>query len=140
MLDENFLDSEIRDALDNIRTLDVSNMIDCGYISGTDDGVLIRTGTKKFGRILVTKNHRDITTKLYPPCYHGGVIVFREQVLTAEYVASRLKAFKYLKLDTKAKKHFSIIYDDRIKVITHKETIEIKFSENETTRKTIKGN
>lgn len=140
MLDENFLDSDIRDALNNERMFDVSGMVDCGFNLGTDDGVLIRKGTTKYRRILVTKNYKNITTKLYPPCYHGGIIVFREQVLTAEYVLSRLKAFRYLRLDTKAKKHFSIIYDDKIKLITHKETIEKKFSENETTKKTIKGN
>lgn len=138
MVDENFLDQDIRNALESERIFNVCNTLDCGFKRGEDDGVLINKGTTKFRRILVTKNHKDITPKLYKPCYHGGVIVFREQILTPEYVIPRMKAFKYLRLDSKAKKHFSIVYDDKIKVITHTETIEIKFDENETTRKTIR--
>lgn len=139
MIDECAGGRKLREALDNLPSINVCSTFDCGYKQGQGDNVLVYKGTTKFNRILFTKNIGDINEVVYPPCGHGGIIVFHEQELTPDYVIPRIKALSTLRLAEKTKSHVTKIYDDRIEVHTLEGKIERKFDEHEKTRKISKG-
>ena len=94
MMDECIHDARIIKALDEIRTINLCKTFKCGYRGRTADVVLVYKGTRRFNKILVTKNIEDINEEVYPPCGHGGIIVFHEQELTPEYVVPRIQAIR----------------------------------------------
>lgn len=139
MLDECVTDPRLYEALDQLKSLNICTIFDCGFPQGGGDDALVFRGTRKYGRLLFTKNIEDINEHYYPPCNHGGIIVFHEQELTPEYVVPRIKALWLFRLTRKVVGHVTKIYDDKIEVITHKERIEKKFNENERVQNIIRG-
>jgi hypothetical protein len=135
MLDACANDKHLRAALDKLAILNVCDTSDCGYAGRTDDRVLVYKGTQKYNKILLTKNIENINEHVYPPCGHGGIIVFHEQELKPDYVVPRIKALKTLGLLLKIKRHVTKIYDDKIEVHTLEGKEEHKFADNQRTKR-----
>lgn len=122
-------------ALDTIGYLNITTVGDCGLL-GKGDTVIVRTA-KKLNKIVVTANKNDLNEHTFPPCGHGGIIIFDENELKPAYVVPRIKAIKTLRLFDKVKSHVTKIYDERIEVHTLEGKIERKFKDYERTKKII---
>lgn len=139
MLDECILHKPIRIALAGANSFNVRNVEQLKYALPTDDAMLV-AGTRKHHRLLLTLDTGTITEKRYPPCTHGGIVQFNKCEVTPEYVMPRLRALKTLGLISKMLGHFTYIYHDRIKIVTHKETIERNFRDYKKLRYILRTN
>ncbi len=128
MLDECIHNKRLRLAFDESESFDVLTSFDLGYKPKEPDENLV-AGTAIHNRLLLTVDKRTITEKKFPPCNHGGILQFRKCEVTPDYVISRLQALFFLNLIDKAIGHFTYIYFDKIKIVTHTETIEKKFND-----------
>src|SRR6185369_7961037 len=96
LMDEDVGGEAVCKALDEIGYLNITTAIDCNC-GGKGDDVLVRTA-EKLNKIVVTCNIHDLNEHHFPPCCHGGIIVFNENELRPEYVIPRIKAIKTLDL------------------------------------------
>lgn len=129
MLDECITNNRLQTAFKSLDGFDVCSFEEF-YKRGIADEILIN-GTTEHHRMLLTTDKRTITEKKYPPCHHGGIVQFQRCESKPEYVIPRLQALKVLELEEKAVGHFTHIYYDKIKIVTHTETIERKFKDYE---------
>jgi hypothetical protein len=125
-------------ALETIDYLNITTVVDCGF-GGKGDDVIVKKA-KKLNKILVTANINDLNEKTFPPCGHGGIIVFNKNELKPEYVLPRIKAIKALDLMDKIKSHVTKIYDEHIDVYTLEGTCRAEFKDNAKTKKIYKRN
>ncbi len=128
MLDECILNKRFRSAFEESESFDVLTSFELGYKPKDADEILIE-GTAIHKRLLLTVDKRTITEKKYPPCKHGGIVQFRKCEVTPDYVMSRLQVLYFLDLVDKAVGHFTYIYYDKIKIVTHTEIIERNFND-----------
>ena len=133
MLDECIGNKRLREALKDESEFDSCTSFDLGFLEGEPDENLV-DGTTIHQRMLLTLDKRTITEKKYPPCYHGGILQFQRCESKPEYVIPRLQAIVKLGLEDIITGHFTHIYYDKIKVVTHTETIEKKFKDYEELR------
>ncbi len=63
-----------------------------GFKSGTADNVLVRA-TNTNGHMLLTLDKKSITRKTYPPCQHGGIILFLPRQKSDETKAGIIRKF-----------------------------------------------
>ena len=129
MLDECILDNDIQEALRASSSFDACTTFDLGFIPTEPDENLV-AGTVTHGRVLLTKDKKTITAKRYPPCDHGGIVQIRKNECDSDYVLKRLDALRFLGLEDKVVGHFTYVYFDKIKVVTHNETIEEHFKDH----------
>lgn len=133
MLDECILNNKLQTAFEKTDGFEVCSLFDLGFQSGEKDENLV-AGTTEHERLLLTTDKKTITEKKYPPCHHGGIVQFKRCESRPEYVIPRLQALRKLNLEEKAVGHFTYIYYDKIKVVTHTETIEKHFKDYEELR------
>lgn len=139
MLDYCLKNPKIIEALENDTHSDVVTTIDLGYRDNTSDDDLVRATVDR-KRILVTKNYLDFDETKYPPCGHGGIIVFHTGETSASYVANRIKALIRSGNRRYVKGHVTHLYESKMEIYTHKDPIKVNFNDAKKLRDALKGN
>jgi hypothetical protein len=125
MVDEDLLDRKTIEALRKLGTsIDVKTILECDFKQGADDKDLV-AATKTKRRVLLTANYRDINERVYPPCFHGGLILIKHPRPSPTIVVSRMRAFCRSGKRSQAKGHVTHLNEDRFTIHKlHKEKIE----------------
>jgi hypothetical protein len=92
MVDYDLVDPKILEALRRIKSVNMKTTIECGFDQSTADKVLVKA-TEKERRLLLTANYRDINERVYPPCFHGGILLINHPRPSSDTVYERMKAF-----------------------------------------------
>lgn len=138
MVDYDLIDDDILAKLRTLGSLDVKTTIECGYKPYTKDPELIWKGTLEKKRILLTADKNTIKVSTYTPCKHGGIIVIQHPRPTPELVYAYIKVLLLSGQKKFAKKHFTRINKDRLKIITHEqEPVIVEFDSQPNLRKII---
>lgn len=127
MVDYDLVNPDILAALRKIKALDVRTIIECGFDQGTSDKTLVGA-TRQKRRLLLTANFNDINERVYPPCFHGGIILINHKRPTARAVYDRIKAFSRTGQRSLAKSHVTHLNADKATIHTlSKEPVEVPF-------------
>ncbi len=126
MIDQNF-GKPIADALnDKVGAIKAATTIEYGFDPRTADKDLI-SQTDELGCLLLTHDKNTIDPDRFPPCTHGGIIVFKPKHWSVENVTKAVYAFCLSGKRKDAAHCVTWLYHDKAFIHTHTEPVMVKF-------------
>jgi hypothetical protein len=126
MIDHNF-GKPVADKLEELGSVKASTTIEYGFEQHASDEALIGA-TKENKCLLLTHDKNTINSNRFPPCTHGGIIIFKQKKWTEESVFQSIKKLCLSGMKKHTSHAVTSLYLDRAIIETHDETsIEVRF-------------
>lgn len=109
-----------------IGAVKAATTLEYGFKPKTDDEDLIEQ-TDELGCLLLTHDRNTIDIHRYPPCSHGGIIIFKPKRWSVESVRESIYAFCLSGHKKFAAHCVTWLYPDRAIIHTHTEIIKVRF-------------
>jgi hypothetical protein len=129
MIDETF-GEPVASALNKISSVKARTTFDYGYRPGEEDAQLV-SGTVEHNCLLLTHDGNTINEHRYPPCNHGGIIIFRGD-WDQQKIHNRVRAFCLSGAKSRAPHAVTHLYENHAVIHTHNEQIKVRFKQRRT--------
>jgi hypothetical protein len=129
MIDETF-GEPVASALNRIKSVKARTTVDYGYRTGEEDAELVG-GTVANHCLLLTHDRNTINEYRYPPCNHGGIIIFKGD-WDQQKIYNRVRAFCLSGAKSRALHAVTHLYENHAVIHTHNEQIEVRFKKRRT--------
>lgn len=127
MIDHNF-GKPVADQLNTIGSVKAATTLEYGFRQDADDEDIIAS-TEAFRCLLLTHDFNSINETKYPPCTHGGIIIFKQKKWFPESVREAVKALCLSGARRVAEHSVTYLYSDR--AIMHRHSapyhLEVRF-------------
>jgi hypothetical protein len=126
MIDQTF-GKPVADALnDRTGAIKAATTIEYGFVHDAPDKELI-SQTDDLKCLLLTHDKNTIDLIRYPPCTHGGIIIFKPKHWSPENVTAAMYAFCLSGNRKDAAHCVTWLYHDRALIHTHTEQVLVRF-------------
>jgi len=126
MIDHNF-GKPVADKLEELGSVKALTTLEYGFQQNASDEILIEaTNGKKC--LLLTHDKNTINSNRFPPCTHGGIVIFKPKKWTEESVFESIKKLCLSGMKKHTSHAVTSLYLDKAIIETHDEKpIEVRF-------------
>ena len=127
MIDHNF-GKPVADQLNTIGPIKAATTLEYGFPQNADDEDIIAS-TEEHNCLLLTHDFNSINETKYPPCTHGGIIIFKHKQWFPETVREAVNALCLSGRRKEAEHSVTYLFSDRAIMHRHSEPfyLEVRF-------------